>query len=194
MEILSVRSPKPLQFSDEEDPYGNQLTRWAVPTGAFDAEEFKRAGRWTCRFVQPDPYLYGRDRALFLPRGETWRVPMGGNAPVYPYFTATPRGDYPLWSVGVFQPYKNSVGGYDWRGKVTFDSRYLDGSGQAFSGTNGLRCDMDAQTVSFDRMAYDSGKPVRGLLTDSRFFSLEGTERIQSMFTDSMMTWTERWL
>jgi predicted phage tail component-like protein len=57
-DMLATRTPQSLIFSDGKTRENKQLVRYAVPIGAFDAEEFIRAGRWTCRFVQHDPFLY----------------------------------------------------------------------------------------------------------------------------------------
>ncbi len=99
--MLSTSTPKRLTFSDELDSGNNQLVRWAVPVGAFDFDAFLRAGKWTLRFVQYDPYLYGKDRSAVIPAHSTQSINFGGNAPVYPTATATPQsGTYTLSSGG----------------------------------------------------------------------------------------------
>ena len=194
MELFAVREPRPLTFSDEKDAGGTQLVRYAVPNGAFDHEAFIDGGMWHCSFIQPDPYLYGKERVGVLEKGVTYVLETGGNAPAYPTFEAFPSAQHGLFQVGVFYGSQNSIGGYDYKGKVTFNGNYVDGSGNAFSGTNKLWCDMEAQAVTFQRMAYDPGKPVKGLTLDSRFFSIQGRERIRAEFADVTMTWRERWL
>lgn len=196
MGVLAVSEPAPLVFSDERGPGGEQLTRYAVPDGSTGVQTWVRqfGEKFTVSFKQPDPYLYGKERVGVLEKGVTYILETGGNAPAYPTFEATPSAQHGLFQVGVFYGSQNNLGGYDYRGKVTFNGNYVDGSGNAFSGTNKLWCDMEAQAVTFQRMAYDPGKPVKGLTLDSRFFSIQGRERIRAEFADVTMTWRERWL
>lgn len=111
MYVLAVSEPAALTFTDELDSDGNQLTRYAVPTGAFDFESFVRAGRWPLRFVQHDPYLYGKERSDILPANSYKEVNFGGNAPVYPIATATPSsGTYTINNTARHVTLKGSYG------------------------------------------------------------------------------------
>lgn len=165
--VLNVRSPKRLCFTDERDMDGNQLHRLAVPDGAFDMDEFIRAGKWTLRFLQHDPYLYGKQRSVVLKTNQAQRVQVGGNAPTWAVATANPTGS--RYTLGI-------VGGKG----IMFDGP-LNGS------------DM---TIDFVRSSVHVAQPadgVKGLRTSSRFFALEGTMDLVAS-AQTTLTWDERWL
>lgn len=145
MALMTVRKPSALTFSDEVDKDGFQLTRYAVPTGSLDAEEFIKAGRWTFTFKQHDPYLYGKQRSVVLKANAAQKVEIGGNAECYPTATSYASGSY----------YKLSSGNYS----VRFDG--------PLSGL--LTVDFAAQKVS------NASSSAAGLHTGSRFFAFSGT-------------------
>ena len=162
---LLVRRPVPLTFSDEvEDKY--QLVRYAVPTGAFDAKEFRRMGRWSCELVQPDPYLYGKPRSVVIEAGKTVAVDAGGNAPAWPVASAAVTGDHYLVRI---------PGGQGVRFAAAFTGEKV--------------------TVDMGRMTVRTSSPVEGdgLQIGSRFFALSGTTKVTASHRTTI-EWRERWI
>ena len=169
MSWFAVSTPKPLTFSDELDGEGIQLVRYAVPTGSFDAEEFIRAGRWTCRFKQPDPYLYGKvHESVILPAGASVKLATGGNATTY----AVAKAKMP-----------NSANSYTIsNGKQSIEYA-ADFSGET------VTVDFEKQTVRVSPSI--SGAP--GLQVGSRFFGMRGDEQLTASHRTTL-AWVERWL
>lgn len=167
MAVLAVREPKPLTFSDERDRDGVQLVRYAVPTGSFDAQEFVRAGQWTLRFRQHDPYLYGKPRSVVLAANEAQRVDVGGNAPAIPLATTAPRASSYLLRSG--------------SGYISYFA--------PFDGNSTLTLDFAELTARLSPAL----EGAKGLQTGSRFFEFAG---VTSLFATAQTTvsWTERWL
>ena len=91
--ILFVRQPTALTFSDEKDGR-TQLVRFAVPDGAFSADEFIRVGKWDCRFLQHDPFLHGNTIKRQI--SGTTTISVGGNVETYPVATANASGTYQI--------------------------------------------------------------------------------------------------
>ena len=166
MAVMSVREPKALTFSDEVDGDGNQLVRYAVPTGAFDAQEFIKAGKWTCRFKQHDPYLYGKSRSVVLKPNQAQKISVGGNAESWFAASSKPTGSSYTLSNG---------------------SRYIRFEA-SFDGSGTLMLDARAQTARLS-----SGSNVRGIIAGSRFFVLRGTMTLTATSTTTL-SWHERWL
>ena len=168
MDLFTVRKPRPLTFSDEVDDDGNQLVRYAVPTGSFDSQEFIRAGRWRCRFRQHDPFLYGRERSVVVKAGQAKKVDAGGNTPAWPTASAV---------VASGTEYRLGLAG----GKYV---KYA----AAFSGQE-MNIDMSAQTAK-PKPAISGAD---GLQKGSRFFSIDGTVTFEASHTTTV-SWRERWL
>jgi hypothetical protein len=117
-------------------------------------------------------------------------VDAGGNAPSFPVAVSTPISATPIYQLVKYAP-----NGMDIAAQVVYDAQYLDGSyGSAFKGTNPIEVDMEEQAVTITRHLSDATKAVKGLRTESRFFALEGKQKIESPFSMSTVTWTERWL
>ncbi len=193
MDVFAVREPKALTFSDEVDTGHIQLTRYAVPTGAFSAREFVKAGKWEVRFVQHDPYLYGQQRYTLVRRDTMTPLHTGGNATVYPIVTATPYAGTSKFDICLAEP--GASGSFAIVKRVEYDARYLDGtSGSGFDGSNEITVDMGAETVSLIRSPNDYQKALRGLTLDSRFFGLEGGCVLYSYYANATVGWRERWL
>ena len=105
--ILLVRKPTALTFSDEVDGK-TQLVRYAVPDGAFSADEFIRAGKWNCRFLQHDPFLHGKNISVQISGTSTLSI--GGNVEIYPVATANATGTYQISYGGQYVRF-NGAGG-----------------------------------------------------------------------------------
>lgn len=165
--VLAVRNPRRLCFSDERDTSGNQLARLAVPDGVFDAEEFIRAGKWTMRFKQHDPYLYGKSRSVVLKTNQPQKVQTGGNAEAWPLASANPDGS--TYTLGI-QNGKGIVIKASFAGKSLF-------------------IDFAKERVSIKPNATGAA----GIQTNSRFFPLQGTMTLVAS-AQTTLTWTERWL
>lgn len=169
---LSVREPKRLVFSDEKDPDKNQLFRLALPTDSFDSREFIRAAQWTCRFVQPDPYLYGKERSIVLRSHTPKQVDTGGNTYAWPTAVATFKSkggnssEYEFWV-------NND--------KVVFRAPWAKGAKLTVNAKN--------QLVRLSPAA--SG--AKGLQTGSRFAPMEGRVTLYAT-APTTVTWRERWL
>jgi predicted phage tail component-like protein len=168
-DLLLVRQPKRFVFQDEQDKFGTQLVRYAIPTGAFDSEEFIQAGKWTVHFKQPDPYLYGKAGSKHLEPGVSTEVAVGGNAPAKLIAKATPE-----------------------TGKSYYT---LQSSGH---GTIKFRADFDGETVitvNFANQAISLSKTVTGsgLTAGSRFFSFDGTPLMRA-YAPTDLSWQERWI
>jgi len=166
MELFSVAEPVTVVFGDEVDPNGNRLRRYALPTGRFDDDTFLSCGKWSCSFVQVDPYLYGKDRSVVLKPNVATKFSVGGNAEVYPMAYATVSGN----------SYKISKSSND----------FLRYDGQFNGSSMNLILDFETQAVT----RAPSGK---GLTVDSKFFPIKGTETITATATTTLY-WTERWL
>lgn len=165
--VLAVRSPKRLCFSDERDNDGNQLVRYAVPDGAFDMDEFIRAGKWTLKFKQHDPYLYGKYRSVVLKANQAQTVNAGGNAETWPTAVSHPSGS--TYTLGV-------QGG---RG-ITIAAPF---SGQEL-------------IISFERERITCTPAIAnaaGIQTSSRFFPMNGSMKLISN-NKTTLSWYERWL
>ena len=167
MDVLAVRSPKAFTFSDERDSDGTQLVRYAVPTGAFDAQEFIKAGKWTCRFKQHDPYLYGKSRSVVLKPNQAQKISVGGNVPTWPTVTSKPSGSYFTISDG--------------------SNRYVKFAA-AFNGSTTLTLDFEKSRASLSASLTGSG-----LLVGSRFFEIDDTVELKATSTTTV-SWHERWL
>lgn len=167
--ILSVRKPAKLTFSDERDGENTQLVRYAVPTGAFDSEEFRRLGKWSCEFVQLDPFLYGKSRKATIPAGKTLKVDVGGNAPAY----ITAKASHVS---GTAYTLSRANGPH-----VTYLA--------TFSGSHKVAIDMSGQTVRVSPTI--SG--AEGIRLGSRFFAIEGTVTLGATAATEI-EWRERWL
>lgn len=167
-----VREPKRFTFSDERDPGrpDTQLYRLAVPTGVFDAEEFIRAGRWTCRFRQLDPFLYGYSRSEALKANTATEITVGGNAPAANLVAkTTPKNGVKRYELAV-------VGGQSIAFKANFDN------------STELTVNFRNQTARIDKSI-----TAEGLATGSRFFDFGGTLKLKANSLTTL-TWTERWL
>ncbi len=164
MAALAVREPSKLVLGDEKDRDGNQLHRLAVPIGSFDMEEFVRAGRWTLRFKQFDPYLHGKSRSMQF-SGSTV-IETGGNAESWPVIESTPTGS----------SYTISGNGKH----VTYAA--------PFNGSTRITMFTKAQTC---RLSSDIGG--EGIQVGSRFFPLQGTMTL-SASSPTTISWDERWL
>lgn len=167
--ILSVRKPVKLTFSDERDKDGNQLVRYAVPDGAFDADSFKSLGKWDCEFVMHDPYLYGKSRSVVLKANQAQKIQAGGgdNIGMFPVAVSNPRGT--TYTLGI----KDGQG-------VTIKA--------PFAGEE-LRVDFARERITINPAIANA----EGIQTRSRFFSLSGTMNLISN-NQTTLTWTERWL
>ena len=168
MSILAVRSPKALTFSDEKDADKTQLVRYAVPFGNFDTESFIKAARWTCRFKQPDPYLYGKKRTAVIPANDVLNVDTGGNADAWLKAEAT-VGNGSYYMLRIVKSY--------W---VKYSAPF---SGQT------IAIDMDAQTAKLDTDI--SG--ADGLVYGTRFFPIRGMVKLTATHR-TQLSWQERWL
>lgn len=166
MQMLTVSTPSRLLFSDELDKEGYPLVRYAIPTGSFNAEEFIKAGRWTCHFKQPDPFLYGKYRQVTIQANKSVKVATGGNAIAYPVATAKPSGSSYTFAGG---------GKY-----ITYAA--------AFSG-NSVTVNCENQTVSVS----PTPSNMSGLQVGSRFFGMKGTITLSASHTTTV-SWFERWL
>lgn len=166
-DMMLVRKPVPMVFSDELDPMGNLLVRYVLPTGQFDADEFKRLGKWHCEFVQPDPYLYGRSRSVVVKANQTLQVEAGGNAPAYPKATSTVQSGL-YYQIGI-------------------DGAYVRYAG-LFSGQS-IEIDMEAQTAKPNPAIAGAD----GLQKGSRFFAIDGTVNLTATH-QTTVSWVERWL
>lgn len=170
--IFMVREPKPLQFSDEKDPNGNQLRRYVVPVGSFDSEAFIRAGVWRCRFRSFDPFLYGISRSATLTAGTATQIDFGTYvsgrmlAPALVRATSTPSGSMYTIESG--------------SGHIRYDAPF-DG--------NTLVLDFEAQTATLSPALANAS----GLAFGSTFFPLTGTATVTAS-DDTALAWTDRWV
>lgn len=165
--VLAVRSPKPFAFSDEVDKDGNQLVRYAIPDGVFDSEDFVRSGRWTGRFKQYDPYLYGKYRSVVLKANQAQTVNTGGNAQAWPTAVSNPSGS--MYTLGI-------DGGRGIAIAAPFSGQQI--------------------TINFEReriTCYPAIANASGIQTGSRFFPLNGSMKLKSN-NKTTLSWTERWL
>lgn len=179
-DVLAVREPKRLVISDEKSRKGEQLYRKAVPTGAFDADEFIRAGRWQCRFVQHDPYLYvsGDPGKHHLNANTLTHVKIGGNVPTWLTVKATP-----------------SSGSSEFYIKTTDDIVRFRAP---FDGQSVLTLDFEQCRASLS----PSIANAEGLQTNSTFFTVGGTETMDGNAESIALrashscdlSWQERWL
>ena len=166
--IVSARKPLELIIHDERDDDGTQLVRYAVPTGTFDADEFRKLGKWHLSFVQPDPYLYGKHRSVVMAANVQKKIDAGGNAPAWPKAVSKPTG-----SSYTFE----AVGG----DHLTFKA--------SFNGSRTLTLDASKQTAKLSGNL-SSGD---GLTVGSRFFPLEGKMTLTAT-RKTTVTWRERWI
>jgi predicted phage tail component-like protein len=170
--VLLMREPENLTFSDELDPNDKktQLVRKAVPDGVFDFEEFIKAGRWTCHFKMPDPYLYRKEKtSKLIKASKQLTFEVGGNAPAANVVaTATPPNGKTSYQL------------------VTSDAHLVYKAN--FTGAQTVKFDFDRQTAKV------TGNIGDGLTTGSSFFVLDGTMTIKSVNADTTITYYERWL
>ncbi len=177
--VLMVDEPKWLVFGDERDKEGNQLHRKAVPTGVPSWEEFMEAGRLTVRFLQPDPFLYGKDRTAIINPNEKVKVRVGGNAPAWPVFRTemTAPATYVLQNMGEgmhlkYRPVRECLVRVNMRSHKVFED------------------ELEAWSVHAGTTPNYTGE---GLALGSRFWSVEGRVNLKANCV-TKMTWTERWL
>lgn len=168
--VLMVREPKDFTFSDELDPNDKktQLVRKAVPTGTFDVEEFAKAGRWTCRFKMPDPFLHGKKHVEIVNDGTQRTYQVGGNAPAKLKATAISKDGKPSYQL-IAQ-----------NGSIVYKAN--------FTGEQTITLDFEKQTAKV------TGNIGDGLTTGSVFFPWEGTMTVKSIGANTTLTWWERWL
>ena len=164
MEIIAVREPARLYFGDEEDADGNDLYRLAVPVGAFDMAQFIRAGYWDVRFVQHDPFLYGKERSVVVRGSE--RVKAGGNADAFAIVRTIPNGSAFTLSNGSEH--------------ITYKA--------PFNGSTKLTIYMESQRISVSQQIGGEG-----LQPGSRFFPMRG-DMVLSATSKATVSWVERWL
>lgn len=185
-DVLMTRTPKKLVFSDEKTREDKQLVRYAVPLGTFDVEEFIRAGRWTCRFIQHDPFLYydSDSNSVTLKAKVPEKVAIGGNAPTYLVVRAKPsNGTKNFWI----------------KNHTTNQAVYFKAN---FDGTAIITLDFETGKATLTNSDGLDWTKVDGLLTKSRFFTVGGTETITSKADKIKLeasckcdiSWRERWL
>lgn len=169
MNVLAVKKPSVFMFGDEVDIRGTHLKRLAVPTGTPDVEEFIRAGKWTIRFKQHDPYLYGTPRTWVI--RDTERIIVGGNAPALPVVTVIPGGNSNAYGI--------SSGGEG----IVYEAN--------FTSASVLTLDWESLTAKVSPAVTGNG-----LRVGSRFFTFDGTMEIAVAGAAKLTTikWYERWL
>lgn len=182
-DVLLTRVERKLVFSDEKTRKGKQLVRYAVPIGSFDVEEFIRAGRWTCRFVQYDPFLYNDEtKPLKLAAKTKKDVVIGGNAPTYLTVTVKPpSGAKEFWI-------KNASANRGVYFKADFDGK--------------ATLTLDFETGKATLSNAGGVTKIGGLATGSRFFAVGGSETMAKAATAvkleashaCTLKWRERWL
>lgn len=176
MSVFMVRKPKAFTFSDEKDGENIQLVRYAIPSGSFDVEEFIRAGRWTCRFKQPDPYLYGkRSEATLYPSNlrDRNKVKVGGNVPTWPEVIVDALSG---------NRYRISNSQFDSDGKhVKFDA--------TFTASSRLVLDFEKHKATLT-----PSQSTGGLVLGSRFFQLEPGSTMLYVTHKTKVSWRDRWL
>lgn len=166
--LFAVRRPAPLRISDEVDSYGTQLTRYAVPVGSFDADEFVRTASWVVTFRSHDPFLYGRPRSVVLRASGRITVDAGGNAVAYPRVTLMPPAGWDGYASMRI-----------WRGpEVALRPASRFGGGPI---------EVDMASLSF------SSFETCGLVPGSRFFGLSGRQVLCSS-VPATVSWVERWV
>ena len=168
MSLLRVSEPEKLVFTDENGADGTQLYRLAVPTGVLDYDAFIRAGQWTLRFIQHDPFLYGKQRSVVLKANTATKIQAGGGVPMDFVATAAPVGTW----------YKLEVVNGD------FVKYYAP-----FTGGETLTIRTKNQTAKLAPAL----STAKGLDTGSRFFQLDGDMTLKATHTTEI-TWRERWL
>jgi predicted phage tail component-like protein len=170
-DVLLVREPKALMFTDERDPSNSKdvLYRHAVPDGTFDFEEFVRAGRWTLRFRQPDPYLYGKSCSVHLFSNVAKEVVVGGNAPAKLVAKMKPQNGKTSCTL--------KAGGL---GFVKYRA--------AFDGQTELTLDFASQYARLSKSI-----TAEGLVAGSRFFEFDGRPMMQAD-APTDLSWRERWI
>lgn len=166
---LLVREPKRLVFSDEIDPNDNktQLYRLAVPDGTFDFEGIIRDGKWTCRFLMPDPFLYGQPRTETLTDGQQRTIDVRGNAPALPTAKAIVKEGKSRYSL------TSKNGHIEYQADFTEDTEL---------------------TLNFERQTVKTSADGDGLTTGSAFFEFSGSIALRADGGDTVISWTERWV
>ena len=166
---LMSKEPRRFTFDDEKAVNGStetQLYRMAIVDGTIDPQEFYRDGAWTVRFVQHDPYLYGKKRSISVNANTSVAFDVGGNAEALPVVKSSKSGG-------------NYRFGYTVGGKSY--SIVFNGVG------NGVTVNFARQKVT------SSGAGGDGLQVGSRFVPFSGDVSVQPN-ARSEITWTERWL
>jgi predicted phage tail component-like protein len=183
MSLLAKREPARLTISDELDHNGIQLCRFAVPKGSFNEREFANAEKWDVSFVQPDPYLYGKSRAVTIKAGETLQVTAGGNAKVWPTAITSPVGSsYTISARG---------GHVKYDGTLTGRRMVIDMKKQSVVFSDSPVTDISSSIAA--AAARLTGEAGSGLRVGSKFFSIEGVEKISATHGTTLV-WRERWL
>lgn len=176
MGILKVSKPTNLRISDEKDPDGTQLVRYAVPVGAIQVEELPNAARWTVNFEQPDPFLYGKSRSMVLKANQYWRGDAGGGMPAWWTLTVDkPRGAEYYYFHG-----ESTGGAVEGETIISFYA--------PFNGTGKLTANCKAHTVKMSPALAGAS----GLTTQTRFAPLCGKLYMLSNMK-ATVSWRETW-
>lgn len=180
--LLLTREAKRFTFSDEKSPKNKreQLSRLAVPTGAFDYEEFMHTGRLTCTFKQLDPYLIGKKRVDVIDEATGSKyvktIDVGGNAPANLVATTTPHDGATHYNIAAKG--RSHVNYY-----APFDGKHM------------LTINFKNQTVRVSKTQEDAAAlGGLGLTSGSRFFEFSGRNLTIVATAPTTLSWYERWL